>query len=95
MSTMIETNTIIDGRKKRDFQLKPNANLKTYKYNIEWMEDGNELSKDCRSIKDIIECWGMPKSSIYLLLKGTEMKKYKGFKVTKINKPARGIVYFD
>jgi len=92
----LEEKTIVsDGRKQRDFSLKPNRNLKTYKYNIEWVEDGNEISKDCRSIGDIIDCWGIPKSSIYLLLKGVEMKKYKNYKVTKINKPARGIVYFD
>lgn len=97
METITHTQQTIveDGRKRRDFVNKPNRNLKTYKYFIEWNEDGNEISKDCRSIADIIDCWGIPKSSIYLLLKGIEMKKYKGYKVTKINKPARGIVYFD
>tara|TARA_R110001592_G_scaffold358285_2_gene662918 strand:- start:17867 stop:18160 length:294 start_codon:yes stop_codon:yes gene_type:complete len=93
--TPIKNADVIDGRKQRDFINKPNRNLKTYKYFIEWNEDGNELTKDCRSIADIIDCWGIPKSSIYLLLKGIEMKKYKGYKVTKINKPAQGIVYFD
>lgn len=93
--TPIKNAEVIDGRKQRDFCEKPNRNLKTYKYFIEWNEDGNELTKDCRSIADIIDCWGIPKSSIYLLLKGIEMKKYKGYKVSKINKPAQGIVYFD
>lgn len=92
---MTEQVKINDGRKNRDFQLKPNRNLKTYKYNVTWFEDNTPLSKDCRSIKDIIDCLGIPKSSIYLLLKGVEMKKYKNYKVSKINKPARGVVYFD
>lgn len=89
-----------DLRKIRDFKNKPNKNNKTYKYCVYWKtHDHNqeeiEVSKNFKNVKDIEKVFDIKKSSVYILLKGKKMRKYEGFRIEKINKPATETIYFE
>ena len=86
-----------DGRKHRNFLEKPNVNKKTFKYKVVWTvdEEIGGVTKHFKSIKEIINSFKIPKSCIYLLIQGKDMKKYKDYKISRINEPAGRYVYFD
>lgn len=90
----------VDLRKTRDFKNKPNKNNKTFKYKVYWttqinQEETKEVSKNFKNVKDIENVFDIKKSSVYILLSGKSMRKYKGFRIEKINIPARETIYFE
>jgi len=93
----ITTPTKYDGRKHRDYQEKPNTNKKTYKYMVEWKtdEDTELITKHFKTIKEITDIFGIPKSSIYLLIKNVPMKKYGDYSISRVLKPAGHYVFFE
>ena len=84
-----------DGRKHRDYVEKPNTNKKTYKYKVEWKTDDENITKHFKTIKEITDIFGIPKSSIYLLIKNVSMKKYGDYTISRVFKPAGHFVFFE
>ena len=74
-----------------------NTNQKTLKYKV-FLKLKNDNQEDIiktykyKTIKEIMEMHGIPRSSIYFLINNKPLNKYENINILKINEPAYKLV---